>query len=88
MHEGNVADSPTLLPEVKRLRQDFGIDQLVLVGDRGMISQKVIAELRESDGIAWITALKSASIRARQGPYRRRGPQVQRAYGGSPRCGG
>ncbi|SRR6266516_7204873 len=63
VHEGNVADSQTLLPEVKRLRQDFGIEQLVLVGDRGMISQKVIAELRESDGIAWITALKSASIR-------------------------
>ena len=63
VHEGNVADSQTLLPEVKRLRQDFGIAQLALVGDRGMISSKAIAELRESDGIAWITALKSASIR-------------------------
>jgi transposase len=64
VHEGNVADSQTLLPEVTRLRQDFGIEQLVLVGDRGMISSKAITELRESDGIAWITALKSASIRA------------------------
>jgi transposase len=62
--EGNVADSQTLLPEVKRLREDFGIGQLVLVGDRGMISSKAIAELRQSDGIAWITALKSVSIRA------------------------
>ena len=33
-------------------------------GDRGMISSKAIAELRESDGIGWITALKSVSIRA------------------------
>ena len=64
VHEGNVADSQTLLPEVRRLRQDFGIAQLVLVGDRGMISGKAIEELRESDGIGWITALKSASIRA------------------------
>jgi hypothetical protein len=64
VHEGNVADSQTLLPEVTRLRQDFGIDHLVLVGDRGMISSKAIAALRESDGIAWISALKSASIRA------------------------
>jgi transposase len=64
VHEGNVADSQTLLPEVTRLREEFGIEQLVLVGDRGMISSKAIAELRESDGIAWITALKSASIRA------------------------
>jgi transposase len=37
---------------------------LVLVGDRGMISNKAIDELRETDGIGWITALKSVSIRA------------------------
>ena len=64
VHEGNVADSQTLLPAVQRLRQEFGIEQLVMVGDRGMISGKAIAELREADGIGWITALKSASIRA------------------------
>jgi transposase len=64
VYEGNVADSQTLMPEVKRLREDFGIEQLVLVGDRGMICSKAIAELRESDGVAWITALKSVSIRA------------------------
>jgi transposase len=64
VHEGNVADSQTLMPEVQRLREDFGIEQLVLVGDRGMISNKAIDELRESEGIAWITALKSVSIRA------------------------
>jgi transposase len=64
VHEGNVADSLTLLPEVQRLREDFGIEQLVMVGDRGMISSKAIAELRERDGVAWITALKSVSIRA------------------------
>jgi transposase len=63
VYEGNVADSQTLMPEVKRLREAFGIEQLVMVGDRGMISQKAIAELRESEGIDWITALKSASIR-------------------------
>jgi transposase len=64
VYEGNVADSLTLMPEVQRLREDFRLEQLVLVGDRGMISNKAIAELRESDGIAWITALKSVSIRA------------------------
>jgi hypothetical protein len=37
---------------------------MVMVGDRGMISQKAIDEIRDSDGIGWITALKSASIRA------------------------
>jgi transposase len=64
VYEGNVADSKTLMPEVKRLREDFGIEQFVLVGDRGMIGSKAIAELRETDGIGWITALKSVSIRA------------------------
>jgi transposase len=64
VYEGNVSDSKTLMPEVKRLREDFGIEQFVLVGDRGMISSKAIAELRETEGIGWITALKSVSIRA------------------------
>jgi Transposase DDE domain len=64
VHEGNVTDSQTLMPEIKRLREGFGIEQLVMVGDRGMISSKAIDELRETDGIAWITALKSVSIRA------------------------
>jgi transposase len=63
VHEGNVADSQTLVPEVQRLRQDFGLEQLIMVGDRGMISNKAIDELRETDGMGWITALRSASIR-------------------------
>jgi len=64
VHEGNVADSLTLLPELRRLREDFGIEQLVMVGDRGMISSKAIEEMRETEGVGWISALKSASIRA------------------------
>jgi transposase len=63
VHAGNTADSKTFLPEVQRLRQRFGIERMVMVGDRGMIAQKAIDTMRESDGIGWITALKSASIR-------------------------
>jgi len=63
VHEGNTADSQTFLPEVQRLRQGFGITRMVMVGDRGMIAQKAIDDMREADGIGWITALKSASIR-------------------------
>jgi len=63
VHEGNVADSATFLPEVQRLREHFGIEQLVMVGDRGMIGHAAIAELREMAGIGWITALKNASMR-------------------------
>ena len=63
VHEGNVADSTTFMPQVQRLRESFGIEQLVMVGDRGMIGHTTIAQLRQMEGIGWITALKSASIR-------------------------
>ena len=62
--EGNTADSSTFMPEVQRVRDEFGIERMVMVGDRGMISSKAIDELRQTDGIGWITALKSASIRS------------------------
>jgi transposase len=64
VYEGNVADTKTFLPEVERLRSSFGIERMVMVGDRGMISSKAIAELRQSPGVDWITALKSTTIRA------------------------
>ncbi len=63
VHEGNTSDSKTFMPEVQRLRADFGIERMVMVGDRGMISQKAITAMRDTDGIGWITALKSVSIR-------------------------
>ena len=64
VHEGNTTDSVTVMPEVQRVHKDFGIERLVMVGDRGMISSKAIEEMRETEGIGWITALKSASIRS------------------------
>lgn len=63
VYEGNVGDSVTLMPEVQRLREQFGVEHLVMVGDRGMISQKSIEQMRELDGVGWISALKNASIR-------------------------
>jgi transposase len=63
VYEGNVADSQTLLPELKRLREQFGVEQLVMVGDRGMVSNQAIATMQDTPGVDWITALKSASIR-------------------------
>ncbi|MEO8411160.1 MAG: transposase, partial [Propionivibrio sp.] len=61
---GNTADSTTFLPEVRRVREAFGISRVVMVGDRGMISHQAIDELRQGDGIGWITAPKTVSIRA------------------------
>jgi len=64
VYEGNTADATTLMPQVNQLRKEFGLERLVLVGDRGMISHKAIDALRSLDGLAWITALKSTQIRA------------------------
>lgn len=60
---GNTSDSQTLMPQVEQLQDKFNLASVVLVGDRGMISQKQIEELKEYDGIKWITALKTGAIR-------------------------
>jgi hypothetical protein len=64
VYEGNTGDAKTLMPQVTKLREEFGLERVVLVGDRGMISQKAIGELRELEGFSWITALKSSQIRS------------------------
>jgi transposase len=63
--EGNTSDPATLLPQVDRLQADFALQEVILVGDRGMISQKQVDALRErkDEGVQWITALKSGAIR-------------------------
>jgi transposase len=59
---GNTGDATTLLPQVSKLRNDFAIEHFVLVGDRGMITQKQVDALREIDGIDWIAALRPEAI--------------------------
>ena len=61
--EGNTADADTFMPQVTQLCERFGIDEMVLVGDRGMIAQTHIDALRAETGLQWITALKSGSLR-------------------------
>jgi transposase len=63
VHEGNTSDSTTFMPQVQRLRGEFGIKRMVMVGDRGMISQKAIDEMSQDGDVAWVTALRSSSIR-------------------------
>jgi hypothetical protein len=46
---GNTTDVTTLLPVVDRLRSRFGIEELCIVGDRGMISRDTVAQLRHPD---------------------------------------
>jgi len=62
--DGNTSDSKTFLPQVQRVREQFGVQRMVMVGDRGMISQKAIDALTQEDGVDWITALRSSAIRS------------------------
>lgn len=62
--DGNTSDSKTFLPQVQRVREQFGVQRMVMVGDRGMISQKAIDALTQEDGVEWITALRSSAIRS------------------------
>jgi len=61
--DGNTGDPKTLLPQVFKVRDDFGIEHFVIVGDRGMITQKQINALEDIEDIDWITALRSDAIR-------------------------
>lgn len=60
--EGSVADPKTLLAQVEKMKTSFGLDRLVMAGDRGMISNIQIEAMRKLDGVDWITALKSGAI--------------------------
>jgi transposase len=60
--KGNSGDPKTLLPQVDKMRTEFGIKQFVLVGDRGMITQKQIDALRDIEGCGWISALRPGAI--------------------------
>ena len=62
--KGNTGDPKTLLPQVSKLREDFNLERFVLVGDRGMITQKQIDALHDIKGVDWIGALRPEAIKA------------------------
>lgn len=61
--EGNTGDPKTLMPQVEKMRDAFGIEQFVMVGDRGMLTQKQIDALHDIDGVDWIGALRPEAIK-------------------------
>jgi hypothetical protein len=61
--EGNTGDPKTLTAQITKLKQRFGLSRVVLVGDRGMITQARLDEEIKPAGLDWITALRSSAIR-------------------------
>src|SRR5712692_7606808 len=63
VYPGNTGDPTTVPAQVDQLRARFGLTRLVLVGDRGLLTQAQIRRLREQPGLGWIGALTSVAIR-------------------------
>jgi len=63
VYPGNTGDPSTVSDQAEKLRHHFGLSHLVLVGDRGMLTQTQIEKLRAYPGLGWISALRSAGIR-------------------------
>ncbi|MFN3326796.1 MAG: IS1634 family transposase [Bryobacteraceae bacterium] len=61
--EGNTSDPKTVAVQVQKLRERFALERIILVGDRGMLTQKRIEEdLRPHKDLDWITALRTPQI--------------------------
>ena len=63
VYPGNTGDPTTVPDQIDKLRNRFGFQRVVLVGDRGMLTQTQIDKLKEYPGIGWISALRSGAIR-------------------------
>jgi len=61
---GNTGDPTSFTAQVVKIRERFGLSQVIMVGDRGMItSARIREDLRSQPGMDWITALRNADIR-------------------------
>jgi transposase len=63
VYPGNTGDPRTVPDQVEALTKRFGLSRVVLVGDRGMLTQTQIDVLKKHPGLGWIAALRSGSIR-------------------------
>ena len=62
--KGNTGDPMTLASQLHKLKERFGLSRVVLVGDRGMITEaRIREELKPVQGLDWVTALRAPTIR-------------------------
>jgi transposase len=62
VYPGNTSDSTTVPDQITKVRDQFGLRKVILVGDRGMLTQTQIDTLKEYPGLGWISALRSEAI--------------------------
>ena len=64
VYPGDTGDPTTVPDQVDTLRDRFGLSRVVLVGDRGMLTETQLETLRQFPGVGWISALRGPAIRA------------------------
>lgn len=63
VYPGNTGDPTTVADQVDKLKRRFGLQRVILVGDRGMLTQPQIEALTSYPGIGWISALRTEQVR-------------------------
>jgi len=64
IYPGNTGDPTTVADQVDKLRKKFGLSRVVVVGDRGMLTQPQLDKIKQHPEMGWITALTSVAIRS------------------------
>ena len=62
-YAGNTGDPTTVGDQVEKIRGRFGLQRVVLVGDRGLLTETQINHLKRYPGLGWISALRHHQIR-------------------------
>jgi Transposase DDE domain len=60
--EGSLHDDKTLPSQIEKLRERFGLEHVIVVSDRGMVTKANLELLRDAEGASWITALKAPQV--------------------------
>jgi len=63
VYAGDTGDPTTVADQVEKLRKQFGLVRVVLVGDRGMLTAAQIDKLKQHPGLGWVSALRGRAIR-------------------------
>ncbi|MFH0824212.1 MAG: IS1634 family transposase [Pseudomonadota bacterium] len=63
--EGNTGDSTTLASQIEKVKSQYGLSKVILVGDRGMITEtRLTKDIRIHEGLDWITCLRAPKVKA------------------------
>jgi len=64
VYPGNTGDPTTVGDQVEKIRERFSLSRVVIVGDRGMLTQAQIHKLKQHPGLGWISSLRSHAVRS------------------------